>query len=474
MTLKSTRQRLIYVASDYVMLLVGWTVFSVLRYRLMPGPSAETPELIQFLMHPGVIGGALLYPLVIIGLYWLSGYYNYVFFKSRLQDLGNTALISLFGTLIIYFVALINDNTPERMLNYELLAVLWGCLFVPVLAVRMIITGRTSYLIKSHRLEFNTLMIGATRGAVKLAEKISKRARGMGFRIIGYVDTGSGDNTHTGLDLPVYNIDDLDNVCRQHKVTRLIVAPHRHGFRETGELINRLFPLDLPIYITPDLYGLIISKPRIADVAGEPLIDISRTHASASTINCKRLSDVVLSALALVVLSPVFAILAAAIRLDSHGPVFYKQERIGFHKRPFNIYKFRTMTVDAEANGPTLSTLDDPRITRLGHYMRKYRLDEMPQFWNVLKGDMSLVGPRPEREFYIRQIVARAPYYNLIHQVRPGITSWGMVKFGYASSVDQMIERLRYDLLYIDNISLSVDLKIIIYTVNTVLTGKGV
>lgn len=132
------------------------------------------------------------------------------------------------------------------------------------------------------------------------------------------------------------------------------------------------------------------------------------------------------------------------------------------------------MTIDAESEGPALSSLDDPRITRLGHYMRKYRLDELPQFWNVLKGDMSIVGPRPERDYYIKQIVARVPYYNLIHQVRPGITSWGMVKFGYASSVDQMIERLRYDLLYIDNVSLNVDLKIILYTVNTVITGKGV
>ena len=132
------------------------------------------------------------------------------------------------------------------------------------------------------------------------------------------------------------------------------------------------------------------------------------------------------------------------------------------------------MKVDAEANGPTLSTLDDPRITKLGKIMRKYRLDELPQFWNVVKGDMSLVGPRPEREYYIKQIIKIAPYYSLVHQVRPGITSWGMVKFGYASNVDEMISRLKYDLLYIENVSLAVDLKIIFYTINTVFTGKGI
>ncbi len=166
--------------------------------------------------------------------------------------------------------------------------------------------------------------------------------------------------------------------------------------------------------------------------------------------------------------------MAIIIKRQSPGPVIYRQTRIGRHKRPFNILKFRSMRVDAETNGPSLSTVDDPRVTPVGRFMRKYRIDELPQFWNVLRGDMSLVGPRPEREFYIRRILERAPYYSLIHQVRPGITSWGMVKYGYASSVEQMIERMKYDLLYIENLSFGVDIKIIFYTFNTVITGKGV
>ena len=170
---------------------------------------------------------------------------------------------------------------------------------------------------------------------------------------------------------------------------------------------------------------------------------------------------------------PVYAVLALSVRLDSPGPVFYRQCRIGYHKRPFDIIKFRTMRTDAEEAGPALSADEDPRITRLGKILRKYRLDELPQFWNVLKGEMSLVGPRPEREFYIRQIMERQPAYSLIHQVRPGITSWGMVKFGYATSVDEMIERLRYDLLYLENVSFGVDLKILFHTVSTVLCGRG-
>jgi lipopolysaccharide/colanic/teichoic acid biosynthesis glycosyltransferase len=167
------------------------------------------------------------------------------------------------------------------------------------------------------------------------------------------------------------------------------------------------------------------------------------------------------------------ALIALLIKRDSKGPVIYKQERIGYHSKPFFIYKFRTMRTDAEQAGPMLSSRNDARITGIGRVLRKYRIDELPQFWNVLKGDMSLVGPRPEREYFIRQIMPCAPQYTLIHQVRPGITSWGMVKFGYASSLQEMVERVRYDLIYLANVSLTVDVKILIYTIKTVIKGRG-
>ena len=238
-------------------------------------------------------------------------------------------------------------------------------------------------------------------------------------------------------------------------------------------MLDRLYLLDKPLFVTPDLHVMFGLRPRISQVAAEPVIDITNARISAAAINFKRVGDIVVSALSLIVLSPVLAAIAIAVKCDSKGPAIYRQQRIGLHKKPFMINKFRTMRIDAEDCGPALSRHDDPRITPLGHFLRKYRLDELPQFWNVLIGDMSLVGPRPEREYYIRQIIARHPAYSLIHQVRPGITSWGMVKYGYASDVDQMLERLEYDLLYIENVSLGVDLKILFYTVSTVVTGKG-
>ena len=188
----------------------------------------------------------------------------------------------------------------------------------------------------------------------------------------------------------------------------------------------------------------------------------------------KRLFDVVCSAIALVVLCPLFLVIAVFIQCDSKGPVIYRQQRLGRLAKPFTILKFRTMYENAETDTPLLSNKDDKRITKFGCLLRKYHLDELPQLWNILVGDMSFVGPRPERKYFVDQLLVIAPEYVKLFKVRPGLSSWGSVKYGYASDLSQMVERMKYDLMYLDKMSLAIDIKIMAYTIKTVVTGKGV
>ena len=468
------RQIIKYLVSDFLTLNVGWLLFTLVRYCFLPESTKAIVTPLQHILSGNVLLGQAVIPIVMMALYWLSGYYNKPLFKSRLEEMVNTAIVSAAGVIVVFFMVMINDNDVGRMKLYEMIAMMWLCLFTPVYTFRLIITTKATRAIRNGLLAYNTLILGTGQNALEMTKRLNNSTHSNEFRVVGYVDARAKHGLCKNIDgLPVFDYDNLATVIAENDIRRIIVMPHHCGMRQTSQLINRLFAYGCTIFVSPELYGVMMTRPRMRNVAGEPLIDISHVATSQFTVNCKRLADVCISAVTLVLLSPLLIILAIAVRRSSPGPIIYRQERIGYHKRPFRILKFRTMYVDAESNGPALSTLDDPRITPVGHFMRKYRLDELPQFYNVLKGDMSLVGPRPERDYYIRQIVERAPYYNLIHQVRPGITSWGMVKYGYATSVDQMIERLRYDMIYIDNVSLPVDLKILFYTVNTVLTGKG-
>lgn len=472
-------QRIRYVVGDFLATSLAWFVFNIIRYTQIVIPQGMTiPSFSAYYSINPVIQGQIFFPLMMMGLYYLSGYYNRPLFRSRLDELLTTVSTAIIGSIIIFFLALVNDPIPDRASNIELVAILFALLFSIVYLVRLSITAYGLKKINRGKLTRPMVVIGVNNDARRLRHRMESTP-GRGHKVVAFVNPGglSAETQKETFDgLPVLSIDELASSKETLGLVALLIPEGISAGKtaDFSEVLNRLFPLEIPILVSPSSMQPASHLQNLRDIAGEPLINICSARMSDSTQNLKRVGDILVSSAALVLLSPLFAIFAIMIKRDSKGPVFYRQERIGYHKKPFRIIKFRTMVADAEPAGPRLSSEGDSRITRLGRFMRKYRLDELPQFVNVLKGEMSLVGPRPEREFFIRQILKKAPYYSLLHQVRPGITSWGMVKHGYASTVDEMVERARFDLIYLENISLMVDLKILLHTVNTVIKGRGV
>lgn len=467
----ANRQRAVSALADYLMTNIAVLLFNIVRYRYFS--QFPVGDIEAFLTYGPVAIGQIVMPIIIMLVYYLSGYYYDPIFRSRVDEFLKTVGSTLVGALLFYFAVVINDRIDDRGEIYELVGYMWGVLMGCVYPVRIILTNVMLRRAHTNRAGYNTLVLGTSQTALRLVESLESQGKKRRFNVIGLVNCrGEGNSPSTNM--TVFELSDLEDVISEYSIEQLIVVPHHNGMRATLDLVNSLFPTGLQIYVSPTLYHLISGRMPVEDIVGEPLVNISRPAISSMTASIKRFSDLVLSSIALVALIPAFCVIALSIRIDTKGPVLFLQDRVGRYKRPFKIIKFRTMCLDAEAEGPSLSSPDDPRVTRVGHFLRKYRLDELPQFWNVIRGEMSIVGPRPERRYYIDQIVKRAPYYSLIHQVRPGITSLGMVKFGYAENVDEMIERLKYDIIYIENISLATDVRIMFYTFNTVFTGRGV
>lgn len=470
-------QRLKYVAGDYISSNVAIFLYNFLRYDIFHERMVEEMHFstkLAFLSSSNVILGQIVFPIAMMAVFYLSGYYTSVFRKSRIQELVSTVKSAFVVSMVVFFTAMINDLVTERVSNYELILLVFGVVLVCVYITRGIITLRSQRKLHSGEWKFNTLIIGAGDKAVEFEKRLQGTSRIFGYNIVGMVNI-MGEKVSSTVSQPLYEIDKLPDVCRENDIKELIVIPTNNDVKNILDTINNLFVLCLPIKISPDIYNILVSKVRLIDFHGEPLVDISDSNMTPGEANVKRVTDCVFSILFLILLSPLFLVLAIMIKRESPGSIFYRQERVGYRNKPFMILKFRTMRSDAESDGtPRLSSDNDERITKIGKFLRKYRIDELPQFWNVIKGDMSIVGPRPERQYYIDQITKKAPFYSLLHQVRPGITSMGMVKFGYARNVDEMIERMKYDLMYLENMSLLNDMKIMVYTIETVLTGKGI
>lgn len=419
--------------------------------------------------------GLVIVPAGWLSLYTIMGAYRNVLRKARLKELLDTFVASVIGVLVIFFSLLIDDHISTYHTYYTSFAFLFGVHFCLTYLFRLLITSRTVHQVHSRRLGFPTLMIGSGPRAFQTYLDLENQETYSGNAFVGFLTVGGTVDPNLEKVMPrLGGIEELRQLVERHHVEEAIVA------LDEGErpLMARLWLHlnscgNLIIKITPDARDLVVGSVRQDSIFHSPLIVINNRLMPEWQYSLKRIADIVISLIAMVLLSPVYLVTAIIVRCTSPGPVFYAQERIGYNGRPFKMHKFRSMYTDAEDAGPALSKDDDPRITPFGRFMRKVRLDEIPQFYNVLRGTMSLVGYRPERQYYIDQIVERAPEYMLLQRIKPGITSWGQVKYGYASTVDEMVERLRYDLLYLDNMSITTDIKILLYTALIIVEGRG-
>lgn len=461
-----------YIVLDCLAAEITWSVFFVFRKKFIE-PRVLGMEVPLELDRNYFLGFAFM-PLFWIMMGWMSGYYRDIYRKSRLRELGQTFFTSLLGSVILFFILFLDDVVDNYKAYYLSVLVYFSAHFLVTYIFRLILTSRTASLIQRKKIWFNTIIVGGNEKAVELVEMIQHEKRSSGNKLIGFIPPVAADHHPVEKYLPCLGpANKIKSLALMHKVEEVLIAVESTDHHVLQKLITDLDERNIRIKVIPDMYDILSGSVRFSSIFGTPLIEVSAVVMPQWQQSVKRAMDIIVSLLVLLVFSPVYLALAIVIRMDSKGPVLYSQERIGRWGKPFTIYKFRSMRTDAEKSGPALSSGQDNRMTRVGRWLRKFRLDELPQFYNVLAGNMSLVGPRPERQFFIDQIVVEAPHYRLLHRVKPGITSWGQVKFGYAENVKEMIERLKFDLLYIENMSLALDFKIIIYTVLTVLKAEG-
>jgi exopolysaccharide biosynthesis polyprenyl glycosylphosphotransferase len=338
---------------------------------------------------------------------------------------------------------------------------------------RLAVVTKTIHNVKNRVWGYNTLIVGCGERALNLYQELNSAKKSEGFFIKGFVKIQDDCSLKEVGARILGDWQDLPQLIRDHEVEDIILCTETGENEQITAIIDCVQNEDIHLKIMPDQYSLVLGMVKMNNILGAMLVEVDFEVMPTWQKVLKRLIDILASAVALILLSPVFLLLALLVKFDSKGPIFFTQPRIGLKGKLFNIIKFRSMRIDAEANGPQLSHDEDDRRTRIGVFLRQSRLDELPQFFNVFMGQMSLVGPRPEREFFKDQIVAKAPIYQRLHRIKPGITSWGQIKYGYASNVEEMIDRMKYDILYLENMSLGLDFKIMLYTVLIMVQGRG-
>lgn len=456
---------------DYISAVVAWMSFWAYRHQSLDGSGFF--EALGNLLVRDYFLGLIVIPLSWLFLYLLSGTYFDLYRKSRLHEINRTLISCILGSICVSLFVFANDAV-----DYSYFIKMTGrYLFIHTsftLFLRLLLLNKVKRNLIEGNVGFSTLIIGGNQKAINIYKQVIESPKVLGNIFKGFIYSNQEASNGMSKYLPqLGHLSQLEDIIDAHKIEEVIVAVDSSEHHLLENILTRLSYRPVVIKVLPDMYDIIAGSVKTSNVYDAVLIHIHPELMPDWQRVCKRTLDIIISLLALIILSPLYIFTAIKVKLSSHGPIIYKQKRIGLHGKTFYIYKFRSMFVDAEEAGPALSSKLDPRITKWGRVMRKWRIDELPQFINIIIGDMSLVGPRPERQHFIDIISDTHPHYKYLHKVKPGLTSWGMVQYGYAENVSEMLERMKYDLLYIENCSLALDLKIMLYTMMVLFQGRG-
>ena len=459
-----------YIFFDLIAAILSWSFFFYFRKKIEE-KSFEIDD-------SNFLFGILFVLTLWLVIYICNGRYNNVFRASRLQTFYSTFIETFIGCIIIFFAIIIDDIKQQGdnyFYYYYSISILFTIHFSITFSFRYIFNTIIISKIKSRKIGFNTLLIGSSEKAYKIYKYINNMPTSTGTNIVGYIQTKFDEKDN--FDRETKKIDSnkkFEEILIDNKIEEAIIAINTKNSEHMNNFLYELNYNNIITKIVPENSDMISGKIKMESILSPDFIEILPDSMKNWEKITKRLIDFFGSLFLLIILFPFFVIISILVKMSSKGPIFYSQERIGLNKKPFNIIKFRSMYLDSEKQGiPMLTKENDTRITKWGKIMRKYRIDELPQFYNVLIGEMSFVGPRPERKYFIEKILPLAPHYKLIFKFKPGITSWGMVKYGYADDVNKMIDRLKFDIIYIKNLSIFNDIKVIAYTIIIILQGRG-
>jgi exopolysaccharide biosynthesis polyprenyl glycosylphosphotransferase len=470
--MNSRRQHIITILIDIFTINLAYLAHYVFRVRSGWIPYSIEPE--------------LLLPMMFICLYWLIwfslfGLYRLWYEQSRIDEILTIVRSTIVGVLILFFLIFLDDTSSETIVQSRLLIFgYWSALTF------LVIIGRLTQRFVQRKLLIagvglrNTIIVGWSDKAFKLCDMVLKYPA-LGYKVIGFVKAGvRNDGTQrvkgsTYQKIPILgSIQDVSHLIKKHTIHEVLIGLDTTEHDQLIEIMRQCDSVDIGMKIMPDLYDIVSGQARISSLYGLPLMDVRPQLMKPWEEVAKRVLDFLFSLSVLIIGFPLWILIALLIKVDSRGPIFYLQTRVGRNGRHFKILKFRSMRTDAERHsGPVWAGKNDPRVTRLGRLLRKMHLDELPQFINVLIGDMSLVGPRPERPFFVDKITKEVPLYNHRHRVRPGITGWAQVKHKYDENMEDVRAKIKYDLFYIENLSWRMDLKIIFNTLYVMIAGKG-